>query len=196
MTKFMTLDLVSNIRVWLDGEEVTNRCIYAEGADEPGFEQFGRVVCYARGSDGLFIPRVVTFADRSHECYLEVEVLVGFVVWQPEDVPNAVVGDAIVLGMTPEELVVHIHGKDLVVHKHGDDSPLLQLAKAVVDAQWRGGEGMECETACPFCGADPYYGDWRGLVVGAGEDRSLEKHAADCPVLLAAELVGGADGED
>ena len=75
---------------------------------------------------------------------------------------------------------------ELVVNVHYDDNPLHPLASAVVKAQWLTG-GYE-GSRCPWCGAD-----WYSFDIGVND---LERHAADCPVLLAMEVVGGLGGED
>lgn len=65
------------------------------------------------------------------------------------------------------------------------------LARAVVKAQWSGEGGHYEQAACPFCAADPYYGPMDGSFnnITPIAEHSVEKHAADCPVRLAAQLL-------
>jgi hypothetical protein len=87
-----------------------------------------------------------------------------------------------------EDYVRMVEAADVIT---GLEARVAELSRVILGGQWQGGDGMDCETRCPFCGADPHYGDWSMHIAGA--DYSLEKHAADCPVLAAYEEAGGAD---
>jgi hypothetical protein len=85
VTKYLTLDN-PNVRVWLDGVEVTNEAFYAEAPDEPGAEAPGRVACYVRGPAGAFNVLYTSEYGEKPEPFIEAKISFGRVRWEPKEV--------------------------------------------------------------------------------------------------------------
>jgi hypothetical protein len=81
MTKYLTLE-TPNVRVWLDGVEVTNEVFYAEVPDAAGREAWGRVARYVRKANGAFNVLYTSEYGEKPEPFLEAKISFGRVRWE------------------------------------------------------------------------------------------------------------------